>query len=276
MTDELSIYITTHGRVGKQRTLENLPPEWLDRTWLVVRPEEATAHAHQVMVLPEPMRLSPTRQWVMENAKSNFVCLLDDDLKFGWRPDQDTPSLPGESQEAHDKRRRRLKAPAPAHVVARALGTLEAQLSAVAHASISAREGNNTHPGPVKMVGRALRALAFRRDTFLEQGIRFDRVTTGSDFDVTLQLLRKGFRNVILFRYTTDQNNSNSPGGCSEYRTAELHAESCRRLAELHPGLVKVVEKPARNWKGFGDVRTDVTIYWQRAYEESLRCAPEA
>ena len=89
------------------------------------------------------------------------------------------------------------------------------------------------------------------------------------DFDTTLQLLRKGHRNAVIHYYAQGHTDSQAPGGCSIYRTAETHDTVCRQLQQLHPEFVSLRTKTNRSdQNGFG-TRTEVTIQWKRAYESS-------
>lgn len=269
MTDDLTIYIPTFGRVGRQRTLSFMPQDWKERTFLVVRPEEAGKHKEGVreLVLPEPLLLGRTRQWIMENAQTNLVLQLDDDLDFCYRADQYLPQAANETQDQYDRRRRKLHAIDHAGLSVMFTRLESALRGGRAHIGISAREGNHTHPEPYEEAGRVTRALGYRRDTFLENGIRFDRLDSMNDFDATLQLLRLGYPNIVVFEYAQGQQGSNTPGGCMTYRDAAWQEREARTLAELHPGFVRVVEKPAKNWKGFEGTRWDVRVSWKKAYE---------
>jgi hypothetical protein len=88
------------------------------------------------------------------------------------------------------------------------------------------------------------------------------------DFDVTLQLLRKGHRNAVLNQWAQDQGTSNAPGGCSTYRTPEVQAAGAYGLQKLHPDFVTVVDKETKQAWG-GGVRKDVRIAWKKALESS-------
>jgi hypothetical protein len=96
----------------------------------------------------------------------------------------------------------------------------------------------------------------------------FDRLKVMEDFDFTLTLLENGGRNAVTLDYVWNQTGSNQPGGCSDYRTAEVQAKAAKELAKLHPGVVKVVEKEVigkTSWGGM-KTRTDVRIQWRKAY----------
>lgn len=205
--------------------------------------------------------IAATRLAIGETAREmghdKFV-MLDDDIRFLVRKSEDAWNLrqaePPEVDEMFD------------HV--------ETWLDrGYAHVGISAREGNN-----VEGVGgrdlrnectRTIRFLAYRTEDFL--GVEHGRVDVMEDFDVNLQLLEQGKPNVSLFWWAQGQKMTNAPGGCSTYRSHEVHERSAQRLAELHPGYVKLRQKQNKtDADGFG-TRTEVTIYWKRCYEENKK-----
>jgi hypothetical protein len=96
------------------------------------------------------------------------------------------------------------------------------------------------------------------------------------DFDVTLQLLTKGFSNFNISTIIQGQGSSNAAGGCSTYRDAQRQAEGAHGLAALHPEFVRVRTKKT-NWSGWGSAeRTDVTISWKKAYEKGATLRGES
>jgi len=99
-------------------------------------------------------------------------------------------------------------------------------------------------------------------------GVIMGRLRVMEDFDLTIQLLRMGKPNAVIYQYCWNQSGSNADGGCSQYRTLEMQAQAAHQLAKLHSGFVKVTEKQSKNWKGMV-TRTDVIVYWKKAYESS-------
>jgi hypothetical protein len=85
------------------------------------------------------------------------------------------------------------------------------------------------------------------------------------DFHVALSLLEAGYSNRIMNHYAHNQKGSGTAGGCSHFRTPELHAKNEHLLAALHPDVVKVVQKETKGAWG-GGTRTDVNIQWKKAY----------
>ena len=137
--------------------------------------------------------------------------------------------------------------------------------------AVSAREGNNragVGPFPLlKECTRSMRLYAFRTEDYLS--IEANCLPEMEDFDTTLQLLRSGRKNAVLFYWAQGHADCNYTGGCSIYRTAKTHDKICRQLLKLHPEFVKLRQKNnKREQGGFGN-RTEVTISWKKAYESS-------
>ena len=62
---------------------------------------------------------------------------------------------------------------------------------------------------------------------------------------------------------------TNAEGGCSTWRTLEVHNEAQRQLASLWPEYIKVKEKlvPSGPWKG--QIKLATTIQHKKAYLSS-------
>jgi len=136
------------------------------------------------------------------------------------------------------------------------------------HGAVATREGGNRFTEEFKTIGRALRFHFYNAEVLQLEDFRFDRTTFMQDFDMTLQLLRAGFPNVILNKWVHNQHGSNTHGGCSTTRSAEAHAKAAHQLHDLHPDFVKVVKKKTKSAWGGGE-RTDVRVQWKRAFESA-------
>lgn len=263
--DRLLLYLTTYGRANRQITLKFIPEHWQERLCLVVQKRERHLYNYpRLVVLPDSIReLSVTRQFILEHATSRYVTLLDDDLKFCFRNGRTPVSL----STMHWSRESDL----------RKMDTLLREQELIlkngwVHAGVSPRAGNNYELGDYSECTRVMRLLSYDRKVLLKNQIRFDRLRLKSDFDVTLQLLRKGFPNLVSNRFTQEHDASDAAGGCSTYRTERLMLQSAKGLAELHPDFVKLVHKKTKkSWKKFDGERIDVMIYWKKAYESSIK-----
>ena len=74
---------------------------------------------------------------------------------------------------------------------------------------------------------------------------------TAEDFYVNLQLLTKGMSNKVWYKYVVAPSDTNTEGGCSEYRDIEYHNKSMRDLHSKFPQYVILKEKKQKSgpWK---------------------------
>lgn len=265
----MKVYIPTYKRLDRQLTAEALAKAGVP-VCLVVRPEEAPGAAGvaaklsqqyktavQVAQLPEGIEnIGQTRQWVMENTDEEIVIMMDDDLVFarrGLREDNPLYLSPCEDVDINTM-----------------VEWLYRTVPDYALAGISAREGNNRKEGSYESCARMMRAWAIHRPTFEQIDARFDLLPCIEDFDVILKFLTNGYANIINNEFTTNQAGSNVDGGCSTYRTLEVQADAARALAAKYPLFVQTVEKTTKGAWG-GGTRTDVKIFWKKAYQSSQK-----
>lgn len=230
---------------------------------VVVQPQEARQY-HQLLdtlglntslvILPRAVKgIAMTREYIRQKADHRF-CMIDDDLGFLARNRPDHPIYLGQATDED---------------IQNMFGAMEdvMRMGGYAHVAISMREGNNRVEKDYQDVGRGIRVVAYDRDVLDRYHLHFRPEVEGrEDLDMTLQLLRRGYPNRIFYRWAQGQRSSNSPGGLSDARTAGNLRASAERLAELHPGLVKVVEKSTTtSWAGI-QTRADVIVRWQKAY----------
>lgn len=194
--------------------------------------------------------IADKRRIIGEHVSDLTFFMMDDDIRFFRRKSPDDYHLVGLSTGG----------------TVQMLDHVEQLLlGGYAAVGISAREGNNRLPYGLVENTRLMRAVGFRTDAFVAS--EHGRVEVMEDFDILLQLLRRGFKNCLLSQYAQDQRQTNAPGGCSIWRTHELHDRSARKLAELHPSLVSLRQKVNKTGGDFG-TRTEVTIAWKKAYAE--------
>lgn len=253
----MEIYIPTRARY-QQDTWKSLPEE-IRKKVIFVTPwsDDHIRSTKDIMLVrrtpPEISGIGPTRQWIIDQAKDKKIVMLDDDLVFATRRD-DEPTKFRESSNAD---------------IIRLFQSIELTLDAYPSVGVATREGGNRDTGNFVFNTRLLRILAYRVDVLKKEEIRFDRLEFMEDFDVTLQLLRRGHPNCKINWIVHNQRSSNAPGGCSTYRTLEKQAAAARGLKELHPEFVTVVTKQTKTaWNG--NERTDVIIGWKKAYNSRV------
>jgi hypothetical protein len=212
----------------------------------------------EVIETPEGLRgIGPTRHWIGQDAQRRLAdkfVMMDDDIDFLVRKSPEDWRLTGQTEE--DSRQM--------------FAEIEHFLDIYASVGISSREGNNRagigrarDSNMVAVATRVMRMFGCRTKDWLE--MEHNRVDVMEDFDLQLQLLRAGRGNCCLFYYANGQKMTSMAGGCSTYRSHEVQDRSARKLAELHPGFVKLRQKENKtDREGFG-TRTEVTIYWKKA-----------
>lgn len=249
------IYIPTLNRTRKQITYMNLPAAIQKIVVFVANEEDTAALKHKYpeakFMICRKKGIGKTRQYIIENHdyknSGPQICMLDDDLKFFTRRAEDISKFEPASEEA----------------IIDMFNTIATQLLDYALVSVMTREGGNRAEKDAVNT-RCLRVLAYDGSILQREGIKFDRLPVMEDFDVALQLLRKGYQNINLFTWVQDQGGSNTEGGCSTYRSMEVQAEGANGLKALHPKFVTVKEKETKVAWG-GQKRTDVMVYWKKA-----------
>lgn len=263
----LKIYIPTLGRVAQRVTYRSLPPE-LQPT-LVAYKDEARQYRElgcNVLEVPAGVKgIAAKRHWLVHeghNLKKDgpSIIMLDDDLRWYERRKDETDKF---------------EAAKPASI-RRMFADVDKMLGKHIHGAIAAREQGHSCADKYRFNTRPLRALAYNVATMRKLGIQFNRLPFMEDFDVTLQLLRAGHSNFIVNGWVHNQSGSGAVGGCSTSRTPEKQAAAANKLAKLHPGFVKVVEKSTKTaWAESGmTTRTDVVIQWKKAYNASQKELP--
>lgn len=266
----MKIYIPSASRSKAENILNGPVADFSDtirsRTVYVVPPDQLAAYhetleqtgliADGVSVIPSPaLGIAATRHWIgvhcAEGREGKFA-MVDDDVRFVRRASASATGLVKCNTSDTD------------HM----WDYVASSLDGYAHVGISARQGNNNMGvgawhAVVEENTRTLRVLCYRTKDFLKA--QHGRVPVMEDFDVNLQLLRMGLPNVNLGWWSQDQKMTNAPGGCSTYRTHQLHEQAAHKLAELHDPYVKLRQKVNKTGGEFG-TRTEVTIYWKKAF----------
>lgn len=267
----MNIYVPSRKRAiysflhGAYSVLRWLTPELSQRTYYVVRDEEVDAykklldpHGVKVLACGQPANLSEKRDWIAKSAmyggEDKFL-MCDDDVMLYIRKSADVWNL---------------RYPQPDEVNDLFV-ELEMLLDFYPMVGLSPREGNNRigagDPPLIQECTRSMRMYGFRTDDYLS--IEANRLSEMADFDTTLQMLRKGLKNAVLYYWAQGQPGSQYTGGCSIYRTTETHEAICRKLQELHPDYVKLRQKTNKGEQhGFG-TRTEVTVQWKKAYNDA-------
>lgn len=269
----MKIYIPSRGRWSDKflssayHPMRWMPKDLYPRTVFVVRSDEVENYQRtlarfpgvKVLDIGSPANLSRKRVLIAEHAAENdeqtFLMSDDDVMLYIRKSDTEFNLRYPTEDEVQD-------------LLVEKIPDLLTQYPMV---GISAREGNNragVGPWPlIQECTRSMRFYAFRTWDYLS--VDTGRLSEMADFDTTLQLLRSGRKNAVIWFWAQGQPTSQLAGGCSIYRTSETHDAICRKLAEYHPDFVRLRQKENKGHQsGFG-TRTEVTISWQKAFRSS-------
>lgn len=266
MTHQLEIIIPTLGRLHQQKTLLALPAPWRARTTLVVQEHEfseasalAVGHGARAWCLPPGTKgIAWTRKHIAEHWRGKRVFVMDDDLKFVQITRGDGGKLVGRAPVERD--------------FTRAFAEVERFMDmGIMHGGFS------THTTPPVDAPHTFNTRIWT-NVFYSERFPVDTIDFGTDYElmpedfyVTLQLLTRGFQNVVFNHFRVAPAATNAKGGCETYRTIENHNRGQEILAEKFPRFVKVTTKVQQSGPWAGLEKKALTIQWKRAYEYGAR-----
>ena len=258
----IEIVIPTHKRVERQITLGNLPPD-CPVTLVVSDPHEAkeltSLHKNRPIKVKvaNGATIAEKRHWIMSNLKSKFIFMLDDDLTFFTRCPHRHREWSDGWKAAPGKQFLVKSSYAEVRFALDKLTKLTTQYNLV---GMGSRLGNNRVQDVTTVNTRQMHFFGLSRATYLKSGVRFDDVKCREDFHVTLGMLKSGYANVLYHHVCCSPGSYNAAGGASTERTMDISNQEAHRLAELHPGLVRVVAKEYKN-----EPREEVIVQWKKA-----------
>lgn len=251
----LTFYIPTYNRVGNQVTYNNLPEEIQKRVILVVHPSESKLYGenHNLVVCPCDT-IAAKREWIIKNCPTKYLVMLDDDLDFCRRIKPNEVKLKRINKTSE--------------VSEMFSFVYEALKSGYVHVGVSPRGGNNHIEDVVVENSRMYGLLAYNKKVLIKNVV-FNRVKFHEDFDINLQLLQKGFPNLVIAEFAIDSIIAKE-GGCESERTIDNHNDSVERFAKLNHPYCRVVDKKYKTKNGDFSNRKELIVYWKKAFNSSL------
>lgn len=254
----MKIVINTLGRVNNQPTLNALTKAGIDVS-LVVQDHEKNLYGQYsvpIIALPPHIKNLPdTRQWMLDNLGVTKLLIIDDDFTFFKRKSETDWHLV--ECENHD--------------IEEMITAIDKALDdGYAVVGISMRQGNNRKEGMEEENTAINGLLGIRVDLVNKECVRFDVNPAMEDKHLTLGMLTKGYKNLCFYKWCYNQPASNTGGGCSTYRTADVQKQAAELLHATYPDFVTVKIKTTKGgW--FGGERHDVICYWKKAYKHGLQ-----
>lgn len=261
MYKDIEIYIPSIGRSYECTTPGELSMEARKVSTIITKPEEVERYAQRsgqmgIKVIAQESsctNIGHVRKWMIDNCKTKYLMMLDDDLRFYYRP------KPGDWHLKYLKNTDQFD-----EMISFLMERVRKEN--IAHASIAFREGSNNQLEDWAYNTRYSRLFVY--DVTQMKDIILGRMQVMEDFDIALQLIRKGRPSLVCYKYAQGQKSSGAKGGCSTYRSLEVQREAALELARLHAPFVKAVEKTTKTAWG-GATRTDVLVHWKKAFESS-------
>lgn len=269
------IWIPTRGRTQQQVTLRYLPLAILPKTVVVCPREEYGYYLDNwgclgVTVIQQEANLAniaEKRAWMLRRATKYVerLLMLDDDCYFFAR-------CPPTKRRWDEKLGYWVPKPgvkllsldyATPKKLMSTFEEVNELLRVYPHGGLGSRNGNHLEPGEVAYTTRAMHAIAFDVEVFNRVVMTKNRVQCREDFDYTLQLLRFGYDNAVITHTVVSPGSYGAKGGCFDERSVEKSNSDALRLVELHPGLVRTVEKTYKNVP-----RLEVHVQWKQAYKQ--------
>ena len=235
------------GRGGRVLSFRNWPPEWSQRTFLVVPENQKESYGGDwpnILCHPDIPRLSPTRDWINDYFYPEHVLHLDDDMRFYKR------------EEGF------LCTATPADLKFE-LDWYEQQMNeGIVYVGMWFRfmchEREDVSPYPPGMSGffsvntKWMRSIDFRfSQTELSQGL-----------NLSITVARYGFESRMTARVVYEQA-PNAPGGSSQYRTGEMYDNLVKSFQDLHGGYITSHSRWC-NWPGMEGEREFVRVAWKQ------------
>lgn len=261
---------------GEAQTFDHVPKDFA--LTLVVRADEVEEYKamlakkgrvnDRIWIIPDGCvnGIATTRQWIVDKALEELeskIFMIDDDLHFIVRGKMEDPTNDVHLRPCDDEDFREM------------IRWVDTQLDTHAHCAISMREGNNRVAGfhATQSATRGIRAVGYCVDTLNDHELMFrDEVEGREDLDMTLQLLRLGYSNIVTYHWAQGQRTADAAGGLHGTRDGEQLDRTAVRLSELHPTFVKLRKKINKSG-GMAGERTEVTVYWKKALEAGVRLA---
>ena len=173
--------------------------------------------------------------------------MIDDDIKFAYKPHAKKYIVP--SPEQMEEMIREMCDMTNEHFP---IG------------GISARQFSNDKHDKYDHNTRIIQVYCFYLPIVLNTGIRFSYSGQPfmTDYRFIMSYLKEGYPNIVLNRFTRDDN-SQTPGGCFEQRTADNHSKSAIALYRQFPDCTRLVNKYTGTWK---ELRVNAQIQWKKCF----------
>lgn len=234
----MKVFIVTRGRPDVQITADQLKAAGIDFTFACTKGDDRFPDGPREEF--EVNRVGEKRQKVIESYSGKMV-IIDDDVEFRIRVDKTT----GKTRKCTPLELNALFA------------EIESDLDTWNLVGIADRFLIHTKPYPSQLNVRQLHFFAFNSTWLNKHEIRFDRLEVVEDLDFLLQFFAAGGIQKVRTDYCHEDKWYRGAGGCSIWRTNELHNKNVLKFKELWPDFISI----RKEFKGL----IQPTIQWRKA-----------
>ena len=254
----MKIVIPTYGRMNKQITLDSLSL-LKEHIWLVVRPEEedeARKIHHQVKVITYSVHhQGDTLEWIVKHGfPGELIWMVDDDLTFLERVKHADPL-----KETCSNIGQRVKP----QIITEMWEMIQEYSKKYVHGGISTTVAPTHFDSlPHQLNSRYCTNKWYDLSKIDVNRVDWSAVSAAEDFWVMLELYEQGHDFVNITKYGSSGSPTNSVGGCSTYRTVEVHNDSMNKLQARFPEWVKLHEHEVESgpWKGETKLKARISV----------------
>jgi len=245
----MQIFIPTRGRINNQVTFErfHLAKSLYPVTFIV--PEEEYhgfvskwGTQAEIRIVPSEWHIGNIHDYIASYWGDKKHVVIDDDCKLYHCPSKKSCLIVRHARQARNM-----------------FLQLEKALDTFAYAGLTPSGYHTLSPFPSYVNSRVLNFHAYRRDIIVKEGIKW-RLPTSGDQHAVLTTLELGYAVHLTNRWCVQAANW-QPGGCTEYRTAELADQSFQTLAKLHSKV-----KLRKSTTATDQQTLDVRVQWKKSY----------
>ena len=251
------LYIPTYKRQSSQLTFDGLPSKWKDKTILVVHPEEVHKDYPTLSCPIQGTGIAPVRKWIAEHGQGKRYAVIDDDISFIYTR--------RENEEGSSNRK----------LTDDEFDNMMSEMNywideGFIHVGCDAAWNPPTRDKDYKVNSRICGNVFYDGTKLPIEKIDWTGLKIAEDYYVTLQLLTMGYQNKISLKYRVDPHETQSKGGCSTFRSLDVHNDAMKQLQQKFPSFVKLKEKVAKNSGEWSNkVKLAAVIQWKKAYQSS-------
>jgi len=285
------IYIPTYGRIDSQLTYHGLPDKWKEKTILVIAASEEDKLqelGYKTAVCPcqgpapageDSIKygISPTREWIHGHAGKHKYAVMDDDIQtflYEATPEEKAAGDPKKAvinYPVNSKGERGQPAKGYEDYFDRMMSKMSSHLNEVVTAGLDnvwTFPKDSSHQYNFRQT-----IIHFINGETFPDGIDWVSIKLAEDYYVLLQLMTKGYQNIIEHRFRIGASGTQTTGGCETYRTIDNHNEAMHQLQAAFPDFVKLRPKAVKSGPWTGQDKLAATISWKKAYESSQKKA---